>query len=66
MSASSDEITRITAAIAKNVGIRWCSTCQMDRAADGFKRINGRWICADCQARRKKGVLPHQIYRRGA
>jgi hypothetical protein len=47
--------TRVTDAIAKNIGIRWCSSCNADRAAAGFKKIGARWVCAGCQVRRKAG-----------
>jgi formylmethanofuran dehydrogenase subunit E len=49
------ENTRVTDAIAKNIGIRWCSSCQHDKPEAGFKKMNGRWVCPGCQARRKAG-----------
>lgn len=53
MSSSSAETTRVTEAIARNVGIRWCSTCQSDRPAAGFVRNGNRLRCAACAARTK-------------
>lgn len=51
---SNAENTRVNAAIAKNIGIRWCSSCQSDKPADGFKRLGAsRWICGGCVERRK-------------
>jgi len=43
---------RATAAIAKNAGFRWCSTCQSDKPAEGFIKQGRRWICAGCLVRR--------------
>lgn len=54
MSSSSEAVTRITAAIARNVGIRWCSTCQMARPAEGFVKRGSRLRCAACDARAKQ------------
>lgn len=51
---SHPENARVTDAIAKNVGIRWCSTCQSDKPAEGFRKQGCRWICAGCQAQRKQ------------
>ncbi|MDT3707453.1 MAG: hypothetical protein ROZ09_11545 [Thiobacillus sp.] len=50
---SYDPNTRTTDAMAKNVGIRWCSSCNADKPAAGFVKKGVRWICAGCQARRK-------------
>lgn len=47
---SCEQNTRITDAIAKNVGIRWCSACSRDKPAEGFVKQGSRWRCADCQA----------------
>lgn len=52
---SFQENTRVTDAIAKNVGIRWCSSCQMDKPEPGFKKISTRWVCPGCQLRRRPG-----------
>jgi hypothetical protein len=63
MSSSSAETTRVTAAIAKNVGFRWCSSCQADKPADGFRLIGGgtkRWICGGCVAGRKERSFAHR------
>ena len=49
---SHPENTRVTDAIAKNVGFRWCSTCNADKPAAGFIKKGCRWICAGCQVRR--------------
>lgn len=56
---------RITDAIAKNVGIRWCSTCQRDKPAEGFIKKGCRWICRDCRTRRMNGT-PSSLYGRPA
>lgn len=53
---SHPENTDITDAIARNVGIRWCSTCNADRPAAGFIKRGPRWICAGCQKRRANGT----------
>lgn len=50
---SHPENARVTDAIAKNVGIRWCSSCNSDKPAEGFRKIGPRWICSGCQVRRK-------------
>lgn len=44
---------RVTDAIAKNLGVRWCSSCQRDKPADGFRKQGCRWRCADCQTIRR-------------
>ena len=49
---------RATLAIANNVGIRWCSSCQSDKPAEGFKKLRSRWICTGCQVRRNNGKPP--------
>lgn len=61
---SCEENTRVTDAIARSTGKRWCSSCQMDRAADGFRKINSRWFCSDCQTRKRKGIPPHPLFGR--
>lgn len=43
---------RVTDAIARNVGVRWCSSCNSDKPADGFIKLGCRWICPGCQVRR--------------
>lgn len=50
---SNTENARVSEAIARNVGIRWCTSCNSDKPAEGFKKIGVRWICAGCQVRRK-------------
>lgn len=50
---SHQENTRITDAIAKNLGIRWCSGCNRDKSAAGFVKQGCRWRCADCHALRR-------------
>jgi hypothetical protein len=63
MSSSSAECTRVTAAMAKNVGIRWCSSCQSDKPAEGFKLVGGgtrRWICGSCAQGRKERSFAHR------
>lgn len=50
---SNTENARVTDAIAKNVGIRWCTSCNSDKPAEGFKKQGVRWICAGCLQRRK-------------
>lgn len=55
-SMSHPENARVTVAIAKNAGFRWCSACQMDKPAEGFKKRGCRWICAGCQAAAKRGA----------
>lgn len=44
------ENTRITDAIAKNVGIRYCSNCMRTKPAEGFVKVNSRWRCPACTA----------------
>ena len=61
---SADSV-RVTDAIARNVGIRWCSTCQSDRPADTFVRLNAhRLVCADCYKRRTAGTPSANLYGR--
>lgn len=61
---SADSV-RVTEAIARNVGIRWCSTCQRDKPADSFVRINAsRLVCADCYKRRTSGAKPARVFGR--
>jgi ribosomal protein L40E len=50
---SHPENARVTDAVARNVGIRWCSSCNADKPAEGFIKKGCRWICAGCQLRRK-------------
>lgn len=47
---SAAETTRISAAIARNHGRRWCSACQTDKPAEGFVLRNNHWRCAHCAA----------------
>lgn len=54
---SNADMARINDAVARNLGTRWCSTCQMDKPAEGFKKTGARWICACCVKRRKARAL---------
>lgn len=47
------ETARITEAIARNTGRRWCSSCQADKPIEGGQRQGCRWRCAACHARSK-------------
>lgn len=62
---SYDQNTRTTAAMARNLGFRWCSTCQRDKPVAGFRKKGCRWICGDCMARRANGA-PSNLYGRPA
>lgn len=62
---STSETTRVTEAIARNVGIRWCATCQRDKPAASFVKLNAsRMVCADCMARRTAGKPAANLYGR--
>lgn len=50
---SCEENTRVNDAVARNLGVRWCSGCNADKPAAGFIKKGCRWICAGCQLRRK-------------
>lgn len=58
--AESDTV-RITDAVARSMGTRWCSSCQSHQPADtGRWLLNKRgvrhmWRCAACTARRQPG-----------
>lgn len=43
------DLTRISNALARTLGVRWCGNCRADRKVAGGKWITpSRWICASC------------------
>ena len=62
---SVDTNTRVSNAIERNLGTRWCSSCQTDRPATGGKWSldklgkRRRWRCAAC-LHRAANKLPHK------
>lgn len=56
------DTARITDAIARSMGTRWCSSCQSHQPADaGTWVLNKRgvrqlWRCSGCVARRRSGA----------
>lgn len=45
------EWVRVSDAVARTTGRRWCSACQMDKPVEGFVKQGCRWRCAACMAR---------------
>jgi hypothetical protein len=49
-------VTRVTEAIEKNFGLRFCTQCHLTRASEGGKVFSlstgrTRWKCATCVAK---------------
>jgi hypothetical protein len=56
------ELARATEAIAKNMGIRFCTKCNLTRPVEGGRSkllSNGRtrWECSYCVSKRTKGFM---------
>lgn len=62
---SRDQTQRLTEAITRSMGTRWCSSCCADRPADDGKWSldktgkRRRWRCAAC-LHRALNKLPHK------
>ena len=58
MSKSSRKLVELTNKIASSLGVRFCTSCNITKPADGGKTVlvaNGktRWKCASCNAKMK-------------
>jgi hypothetical protein len=58
MSETSRHLIRATESIAKNLGVKFCTACNLTKSVGGGKikqLSNGRtrWMCATCAARKK-------------
>jgi hypothetical protein len=58
MSLQSKKLAKVTHTIADELGIRFCTSCNLTKPAHGGKTVavaNGRtrWKCASCTARMK-------------
>jgi transposase-like protein len=58
MNETTRELINATQAIAKNLGVKFCTQCNLTRPVDGGKTvtlINGRtrWKCSTCAKKQK-------------
>jgi hypothetical protein len=65
MSAESRKLVKATNNIAKDLGIRFCTHCNLTKSAHGGKikfLANGRtrWMCAICAAKQKSSGFTYK------